>query len=492
MKRFYLVTSYLFLVTFFLSPVTSHAFSWTDFFPPLRMSNNVQLSNPKATDVSAIGAQGVSIDTYTNQLTDAIVCKSKVTVSNSWNAKQDDKYDQQGNFIERIFKYPYSAPKLKGKFDSIDLSNTYPRDINTVYTARWNLSQDPDENDENFRNLGADGYGSLTKMYSINQKLCIQSETIKETIKSFYSEDTNYADIQLGWESNGQFKEMSDSSCSPTSCRPVTVGEVAYYFYKFIPEVPILFDNCQDMNPQALDSSMDVYPSGYKTHFKKVLTFFADKNIYLTTLRDAIPLKALGPMMQKLILTNYDSVTQECADKECSNGFIPGSPNPETKRRDVGFAAVGNTTLTNLISSVTLPRTFGKEFTCDGYVVNGKVGVDKPSDVSFFAYVDGWIRQGISDEPSWSFSHSNPLRTITEKKFTEVIQETATDFANMLPAGYDQAAALHDKLANEPASSKVEDESPIDPGHQSVKVFEAMRCYLLPESMQNGQCGSLM
>jgi hypothetical protein len=459
---------FLLLVTSFLLPVTSHAFSWFDIFPPLKMEQIQTLDNPPQTEVKTIGPQGVSNNTYINQLSRNKSCKSYIPVSNGWTVKS--VWDE----IERIFiKQPYDANDLFGAQDFSKISNPYTRLVAAEYSNRSISTADPETTATNFKDLSLKGYGYMSKIYSIDQKHCLQGQALEETFKSFGGSDTNYSDLQRGWDCSGSFVAM-DGKDHNSSCRPVTIGEIAYFYAKnsdLYEKDPLLFIDCIEMLPKPLPGSIKGYPGIYKNQFKKEINLLSIE-IY-QALRLDLPVKALGPLNQDVILTNYNSVIQQAPN------FKPGDPAPTTMKRNIPFGAAGNPLLSNQISSVNNPRDFATEFDCADYTVisdNPEVK-DLPPILNFIAKIVGLVKGGLTED--FSFSYNNPLETITELDSIDVTKNTTNDFANLIPAG--------DKL-NElkklPASSKVIDIAPIDPGYQSSEVFKTVRSYLLPATWQ--------
>jgi hypothetical protein len=440
------------------------AFSWFDIFPPLKMEKNPVLDNPPQTEVKIVGPQGVSNNTYINQLSRNKSCKSFIPVSNSWSVK-----DNGGTAPPQ----PYDAYNLYGAQDFSKLSNPYARLVAAEYSNRSISTADPETTATNFKDLSLKGYGYMAKIYSIDQKHCLQGQALEETFKSFGGSDTNYSDLQRGWDCSGSFVAM-DGKDHNSSCRPVTIGEIAYFYAKnsALYEIdPLLFVDCIDMVPKPLPGSIKGYPGIYKTQFKKEINLLSIE-IY-QALRVDLPVKALGPLNQDVILTNYNSVIQQAPN------FKPGDPAPTTMKRNIPFGAAGNPLLSNQISSVNNPRDFATEFDCADYTVisdNPEVK-DLPPVLNFIAKIIGLVKGGLTED--FSFSYNNPLETITELDSIDVTKNTTNDFANLIPAG--------DKL-NElkklPASSKVIDIAPIDPGYQSSEVFKTVRSYLLPATWQ--------
>lgn len=478
MKKIYFIFSF-FLVTSFQLPVTSHSISFSDIFPPLKMTQDSVLSNPPATDVKTIGPQGVSDKTFINQLEKSVTCKSKITVDNSWHAKQEDVLDKLRNVIDTIFKYPYNANDLKGGKDFEKLSNPYARLVGAQYSNRNISNVDTEILATNFKDLSLGGYGYMSKIYSIDQKHCLQGQALEEVFKSIDGEDTNYADIQRGWECNGSFVPMDGKNYNE-SCRPITVGEIAYFYYKnptIYEKDPLLYENCETMIPKPLPD-MNGYAGVYQNQHKKSINFLSYE-IY-SPLREDLPIKALGPMNQKLTLTNYENVCNQWPN------FTPCEETKVNKNRNIPFGAAGNPNLSNQISSITAPKDpendFASDFNCDNFTVieNNPEVVDTPPVLQFVAYVVGLVRGGIRDEPSWSYQHGNPLSTKTEQSSIDVATNTTNDFAFLIPAG-----EILDRLKSLPASSKTDKDAPIDPGYQSSEVFKTMRSYLHPASWQN-------
>jgi hypothetical protein len=442
------------------------AFSWFDIFPPLKMEQIQLLDNPPQTEVKTIGPQGVSNNTYINQLIkNPQLCKTKIPVSNRWYVKESGTAPV----------IPIDARDLNGGQDFSKISNPYTRLVSAEYSNRGVTNIDIKTRATNFKDLSLKGYGYMSKIYSINQKHCLQGQALEETFKSFEGSDTNYSDLQRGWDCSGSFVPM-DGKDHNSSCRPVTIGEIAYFYAKnsALYEIdPLLFVDCIEMLPKPLPGSIKGYPGIYKTQFKKEINLLSIE-IY-QALRVDLPVKALGPSNQDVILTNWGTVVSQWPN------FKPGSPQPTTIKRNIPFGAAGNPLLSNQISSINNPRNFASaEFDCADYLVisdNPEVK-DIPPILSFFAYVKGLVRAGLTS--SWRYDEwANDLDTITERSVIDATINTTNDFANLIPAG-DKL----DQLKELPASSKVIDNGPIDPGYQSSEVFKTMRSYLLPASWQ--------
>lgn len=459
----------------FAAPV-AFAFSLWDLFPPLFMDNNPKYGNPPETIVPVIGPQGVSKSTYINQLEKAIICKSHVTVSNSWAAPKQKIKDEDGNVIGIEYVYPYDANDLQAEKIFKKMSNAYTRLIGAQYSNRGITTLIPDDADTSFKEIGLAGQGFLSKIYSVTQKQFLQSQMFDEVFKTFEQIDTNYADIQRGWDCQGTFLKMDDKNHKKT-CRPITVGEIAYFYYlnQNNPDIkPILFTDAVTMTPKPFPATVANYPNMYKEKHQKSLNLMT-ADVYQTLYQD-LPVKALGPMNQMVIPTNYNSVASQWPN------FVPADGTQLKKYRLIPNGAAGNPLLSNQLSSITSPRDFAKPFDCDDYEIvedNPEV-VDVPGTVKFIAYVKGLIRGDIYDEPKWAFSHQNPLKVETEPNTIDVATNNSNDFANLIPAG-DKLDQLH-KL---PASSKINEENPIDPGYQATEIFKTVRSYLHPQSWQD-------
>lgn len=460
------------LVLGFTTPV-AHAFSLSDLFPPLEMQSDSTYGNPPATDVNQIGAQGVSNNTYINKLqADEFTCHSYVEVKNDWSANTREVTDQNGD-THKEFIYPYKAKDMTGKADYNDLSNNYNRFIG-AFINRGLPAKTPEEEAANFKDMNVGGYGTYSKIYGIDQKHCLQGQAVEEIIKSFDEQDTNYSDIQLGWERGGQFIDMLDSTCSPLTCRPVTVGEVVYFYSQLTTDKyekdPLLYSDCSTMTSKVIPS-FD-YPTIYKKRFNKNLVLFPDENTYFN-LRDKIIIKALGPIRQKVVLSNYGTILSPEPNLQVGDEIkVP-------KIRLIPFGAAGNPKLSNQLSSVTSPRDFATAFTCDNFAVNGGVALDKPNSLSFEAFVHGLVKL-VTDQPTFQDHFNNPLAVQIENKTIQAPTEITNDFANIIPAG-----PILEKIQKTPPSSKVTEDSPIDPGNQAEKANYYVAKYLYPQSWQD-------
>ncbi len=458
----------------FATPI--HAFSLWDIFPPLKMINNPKYGNPPATVVKEIGPQGVSKSTYINQLESATICHSKVTVSNSWAAQEEDIYDKNGKKIGREVKYPYDARDLSAEKVWTKMSNSYTRLIGAQYSNRGITTLDNQEAADNFKDLSLAGQGYLPKIYSVTQKQFLQSQMFEEVFKAIDGRDTNYGDIQRGWDCGGAFLKMDDKNHSK-SCRPVTVGEIAYFYYlnQANPDLtPILYTDPVTMTPKPLPPNLANYPKTYKKTHKKSINLLS-ASVYQILAQD-LPIKALGPSNQMVIPTNYNSVASQWPN------FQPADGTQLRKKRLIPNGLAGNPLLSNQLSSVTSPHDFATPFDCNEVEITGNNPqvVDKPGVVKFIAYVRGLIRGGINDEPTWAFSHDNPLKTETETTSVDAATNVTNDLANIIPAGQ-----FLDSLKAKPAASKIDSEHPIDPGYQATEIFQAVRSYLHPQSWQD-------
>jgi len=493
------------------TPPIANAFSLWDIFPPLKMSNKPEYGNPPAVNVDEIGTQGVSNSTFINQSQDSTTCHSYVTVHNEWEARTEDIRDENNKKIGERIVYPYDANNLNEEYSAQKQSNTSGRDVKSVYLGRGDASADVETTDTNFRSLNTDGFNSLTKTLGIDQKLCLQGQAIEEMIKGLNKEETDYADIQLGWENGGQFIEMRDPKCSPDTCRPVTVGEVAYYYFNLSPsdyqKDPLIYDSCTTMEPKPMPD-LSSYSTKYKERFPYSIVPFADTTIYTTILRKFLPIKALGTSDQTVVISNYTVKTPCTSGGDCSN-FQVSDPVKTQFHYTTPLAAAGNPKLTNQWSSAVNLETnssnlggagepdtdtsattigFANKFACDQFQVNGPVGEDLPSPFSFIAEVIGEIRGGISDTPTWQFHFNNPLDFRVPQKPIDAAFNATNDMANFLPNSDDEDKIVYDGLKKLPASSKVMEESPYNVGYQEGETFKAIRCYLLPQEMQNGLC----
>jgi len=470
MKKFFVIFLEIVICNLlFISP--ANALSWSDIFPPLKMSPDSKYGNPPTVDLKTVGPQGVSNNTYINKLQNYIECKSGLTVSGSWSAPSEPVYDQNGKQVGTKPKYPYPANNLSAVKTWDKLSNNYNRFIG-AYTNRGVTNTNIDDATTTFKEMGTNGYGYLSKIYGIDQKHCLQGQAMEETLKSLNGDDTNYADIQRAWDCNGKFMAMDGKNYS-TSCRPVTIGEIAYYYSKnssLYKTDPILFSDCEKLTPKSLPNLSD-YPATYKKQYKKDINFLSTADYQ--TLREDLPVKALGPSNQKVTLTNYNSVDKQAPD------FKPGNEITETKDKVVPFGASGDPSLPNQISSVTSSGDFAKPFSCDDILIAGPASQDSPTTLTFNAFVKGLVKN-VNDTPTFSFKFNNPVSTKIEKNTIDAATNITNNFANLIPDG----PALQ-ALKDTPSSSKVDSDSPLDPGYQAQAANLILARYLYPQSWQD-------
>lgn len=480
-KILFIFLFYILSFNFFVFP--AFAFSWADIFPPLHMQSQMKKSNPPVTDVENNGYQGITDNTYTNLVSDAVSCRNTVPAGGSASAKT--KYDKDGNEIGKIF--PYNFFNLNGEQMYREMSNSFVNAINRIYLDKGETVFEPLEADINFKEYGATGKGFLSRIYSTDQKKRFQCQMLKEVIKTYKGEDTTYADLQRAWDCNGVFYKM-DGQDHTTTCRPVTQGEVLYFFKRNPPPVAIFTVNCEGNIPEPFPEIIDNYPGIYKGHFGVAMNLLppATGNIYYTTLLDDFNITALGSFIQRIIVTNYESVLSQLPN------FVPGDP-VKYKRKRLIAGPPGNPLLSNQLTSVfnqqinATAKGFATPFDCDDYVARGEdpLAGDVPSAVNIIAYVHGLIKGPIFDQESISYTHGNPQEVLTESKLIKQVDNITNDLANFLPAGNDKAKSIYDKLKALPASSKVADVSPIDPGYQASEVYKVFRSYLHPQTWQD-------
>jgi len=172
MKKFFVIFLEIVICNLlFISP--ANALSWSDIFPPLKMSPDSKYGNPPTVDLKTVGPQGVSNNTYINKLQNYIECKSGLTVSGSWSAPSEPVYDQNGKQVGTKPKYPYPANNLSAVKTWDKLSNNYNRFIG-AYTNRGVTNTNIDDATTTFKEMGTNGYGYLSKIYGIDQKHCLQ------------------------------------------------------------------------------------------------------------------------------------------------------------------------------------------------------------------------------------------------------------------------------------------------------------------------------
>ena len=228
-----LIVFIFYILSFKFCVFPTFAFSIWDIFPPIKMVNKPLYGNPPATVVEEIGPQGVTNSTYTNLLKDPETyrCKDSIEVSGSWEADKDKIYDSNGNVVGVDYVYPYNANNLDGGHDYEKKSNNYPRFLQAKINRHV---PDPDTqvNATDFRSLDSDGYGFLDKSLSDQTRKYIQGKALEEMFKTLTLDDSNYADVQRAWDCGGSMVAMADGINRSTTCRPVTVGEIAYYYYK--------------------------------------------------------------------------------------------------------------------------------------------------------------------------------------------------------------------------------------------------------------------
>lgn len=440
------------------------------------MSLDSQYGNPKAADTQKLGPQGISTDTFINKSENIVPCNTFIPASNGWGAKKRDIYDKDGNKTGWEYIFPYNAPNLLGEREFNKYSNEFFR--KDAEWRRFLPYTDAQVAATNFKDMSLAGTGYLQRATSINQKHCIQSQVLEETFKTFEEIETDYADIQLGWENNGQFSPLDSNSCSFSSCRPVTTGEVAYYYYLH-PEIyatdPLLFSNCETMTPKPLPTILGLYPTIYKQHFSRVtLKLFTDPNIY-AMLREGLPMAAYGPANEKLILTRYDTVLSEYPN------FVPGGENKQTINFLWAFGAAGNPDINNFMASITNPLDAGAVFSCDASKVVGEVNTkDTPPLAALVAYVTGIVRSGI-DIPSWSFSYNNPLKVKVPANSTKLTQNVASTIMGFIPVN----DATIDQIKLEPNATKVTNLYPPLPGGQGEQAIDLFTKYMHPQAWQD-------
>jgi len=492
------VKKFLFIIIFCVLSLKievfpAYAFSWSDIFPPIYMVKLPGRGQPGATEVKKIGPQGVSNYSYINGLDESYKCDGTVTVSNGWKAPDVPIKDDKGNIIGTEKRYPYDANNLNSEKLWTKLSNSFARFVNTQWKTRGIYSTNVDRIVTDFKDMGLTGHGFLNKIYSINQITCLQNQAIKEVFKSLDETDTDYSDLQLGWDKGGTFIELDDisSGCLPTTCRPVTIGEIAYFFYKNPTISPIFYTDCSTEKPEPWPENIADYSSLYKkTHKQYNVDNFLPGESGITAykaLYSKIPIKAQGPENQLVKITNYGSVASQWPN------FVPATPTITKKNRPTWGLATGNETLTNQFSSVNSPNDFAPAFSCDDVeVITDSGAVDVPTPVGFIAYVKGLIRGGIKDEPSWAFSYGNPKVVINQKKVADAANTIdPNNLINFFSAGSAEAEIRYNELKNTPASSKSCEECPDDVGNKSDKMLRELRKSLYPVAWQDNYQGQM-
>lgn len=497
-KLFFVICLELVFCNLLFTAPVANAFSWSNIFPPIKMARIPYNGNPPVVKTQEVGSGGYSRISYPNTFEKVIVCHGKTPVSNSWSAKEENIFDSLGNLINTIFKYPYNANDLRGKEESHNQSNNFPRVIQSQFLNRGATLIFDDEIASKFTDLSMAGFGIFSKVYSVNQLRFFQSEALKETLKTLNGEETNYSDVQRGWDCNGTFEPLDDTP-RDTTCRPITTLEVIHYYFHNPKLGKIFYTDPTTMTPEPIPGDViKKIQDEYKDRFNKSIpTLSGDYwDIAFTKIYQQLPIKALGPLGQQVTVTNYKNICNQWPN------YNPCEGTNKRETRNIAFLSPGNPKLTNQLSSINnqfdddlgagdngtdVSNQFATPFDCEEVTVRGvpRDVVDKPNSISILTFALGLYRAAISDIPKYSATEQNPKKTETDANAVKSATQITNDLANMLPAGYDQAKELYDSLKNLNASSVVKKGDPVDVGYQAAEVFNIFRSYLHPQSWQD-------
>lgn len=469
----------LFITVFSLSVFPAQAISWQDIFPPLQMSLDSKYGNPPAVNVKTIGPQGVSNSTYINKFEDGsefVECNTSITTTNNTTAPKETILDKVKNIMVTIDKYPYNATDLNGNQNWEKLSTNFYRVAH--YFNKGITYNDTEKISTSFKEFNHDGYAMLSRMFSQVEKQYLQSKAIEQVAKSLEKKNTDYADIQRAWDCNGKYTPMDNTTDYTTSCRPVTIGEIVYYYLSnpsLLKTDPLVFDDTDITKPKIIPEIFAKYPELYKKQYNKEINFLSSTDYQF--LRDNLPIKASGPSMQEVSLTNYNSICNQAPN------FKPCDPVTDTKQKIVPFGAIGDISYLNMISSASnqeLPESEKvTQFTCDSVATVGPIGQDTPTPLSFTAFIKGLIKI-VTDSPTFSYSYQNPVSVKIPKTTTDAVTITTNNLVNLFPDGYSR-----DTVVNTPVSCKVDESSPLDPGCQAEAANKLLTKYLYPQSWQD-------
>lgn len=469
------------------------------------MQDNPTHNLPPRTNVPEVGVYGVSNTTMNNILTARrITCRISETVSGGWNAPPETCEEDSNGKVVCTQPPTYDAHNLKSKSKFTKWTNNLTNEIVAQYYGRGITSDNVNKTVTNFKDMGLGGFNINSKLYSAFQHKILASDTIRKTLIALKEDpfnDSDYTDIQRGWECGGKFVEMDNTTDYSASCRPVNILEAVYYSCKN--NITVFYKT--DLTPDPVcPKEIDLYPKKYaETHgvqLKLNLALETYQNIL-----DKYIITALGPGLTKIVDNNFDNI--------CSPwpSFVPCEKNPKKYDFVTSNSLTGDPMLAQISSythqnipfnpigavgvepSTTTANQYGVEpfaqpFSCKDVIINDENPFTVPNPLEgIIAYINGLVRPDINSasEPNWSYSDNIVREFMIPPKTAITAFEDTNNLANLLPAGYPQAKKQYDEIQQAQASSKECKNCPPQSGYQLAnKLLPSIRCYLHPASWQ--------
>lgn len=476
MKKVFIISCLLFLVSYFSFPKTVHAFSfWDLLFPPTQINNATRKSPGKA-----IAPEIPSDDSYSNTLKDNTkTCNGETIVSDSWTPKSEDVFDENGNKIGTT-EIPQDAYNLNGNLDLKNISNEYYRNFQSFF-ARGAIKCTQEAANKAFNSLEMNGTSASLRSIPSNQINYHRGQFLIKAANSLNESeqlDTVAQDYQLVWDCQGTCKELN-SGTDISSCRPVYLSELIFGLQNEKLYYPSPDSEPENFPPNILTPVLSHYSGScgsygcYSQRSEGQSFVPLPKEDYLLFYKQLnyIP---KGNVNSKVTITNYHGWD---VDSQTAT-----NPQDETYDRTLPNAAAAYSPNANTLSFVNPSNQKPLENTdiCDNTTISSLASRDAPQELNIPAFVKGLIKH-LAPGEYFSKSNANHTTSTYDKQIEDNVKTSEQAYSNMLPS----KVISDNKLLEESFSSKssANGEAPIvDPGYRSDKMYQIMRSLLRPSN----------
>ena len=373
------------------------AFSWQDYFPPIKLEESKRQPPDTAIAPEVVGG----LNAYSNLLGHQVKCIKKVKLVRFWEPKtaNTDTTDSSGNPIKEFVAQ--DARDLEDQDELQNLSNNGLRNFQSLF-AKGEVKSNIESTQDSFKDMNISGMGAFTRMNSINNLDVERSRYLMDVVESLNTtdpEDVVAQDVQIAWDCNGTVTELSQK---PKKCRPITVSELLYG----LRDLPLYFTDDYALPPttfpqDTIDFISGYYPNGYQQRFNSTFTQLPLET-YLSMYYQLNAPK--GNVDNKIKITNFDCYVNGKPDCPVVTGVQRNLP------AAVALAAPQSKTFNQVasINAPPLPNSSDEEY-CTDFAENDIVGIDKPPVSTIMLWVHGLFKHLA---PGESYRHEEGIELV--------------------------------------------------------------------------------
>jgi hypothetical protein len=372
-RKLYIIISFVFLFHFSSLPVFANSY---DYFSPVEVGDNPKRAPPQTVN----NAENKDPTVYSNDID-----QSPVTCG--YDNQVTETVEPNFNIIDLIKVYiGTTVNSLSETKTNNSFTNKVFRDSQLQYAKDPNIDLDATQEDDNnsFKNYDETGRNTTVRVQPYKYELINKGLFIEDAVLSLaQSKNTVVLDEPIAWNCQGQCQNLTDENGKqPSNCTPITISEIAYFYYKNSQSTSYKFENNQAINIPFPDDVIKVLDN-YQTYRSQFSSFVSD-SCYQTLYKN-MPIVPRGTINTKYVFYNND------------NGVLVPTP----AYRAIPLAASLASNQTSATLDLILPENQDNEVNSDRICQNFKPSSpvsDKPSPLSLFAYIKAFIKNIITPE----------------------------------------------------------------------------------------------